>query len=513
MKIFSSVQLYKADATTIKKQKITSALLMERAGSSCFNWLHDKLGGAQVPIHIFCGIGNNGGDGLVIAKHLINYGYNVFVYIANFTDKRSHDFLINYDLIKEVGSNWPKLMTSEADFPKIKNDDIIIDALFGIGLNRPPEGWVKKLIQYLNISEAFTLAIDIPSGLYPNKALEDLEAVLKADHTLTFQAPKLSFFLPETANYTLSFDVIDIGLDQVFLNAQKPLAIIFDKFNARDLYKPRSKFDHKGTYGHCLIVGGSHGKIGAALLASKAALRTGAGMVTAYIPKCGYEILQSALPEAMVITDTSNNNIGAISTNFKPSAIGLGMGIGIKKKTIAALKEFLLDVEFPIVIDADALNCISKNKELLSLIPKASILTPHPGELKSLIGEWSNDFQKIEMAKTFSEKHQVILLIKGANTLIINRDEVHINITGNPGMATAGSGDVLSGILTGLLSQDYKPMHAALFGVYIHGSAGDIASSYLGFEAMIASDIIDNIGNAYLDLFKKENEETSKDEK
>jgi len=509
MKIYSSQQFYKADAITIEKQKIRSVELMERAATLCFNWLNEKLNGAQVPIHIFCGIGNNGGDGLAMGRLLINHGYNVFVYIANFTDKRSKDFLINYNLIKEVSNDWPILMTSEKDFPEIDKDDIIIDALFGIGLNRPPEGWVKKIIQHLNTSKAFKLAIDIPSGLYANKAIEDREAIVKADHTLTFQAPKLAFFLPETATFTLSFDVLDIGLDQEYLNSEIPLATIFDRVDAQELYQPRNQFDHKGTFGHCLIVGGSYGKIGATILASKAALKIGAGMVTVFVPKCGYSILQATLPEAMVITDTSDKHITEIKANFNPSAIGIGMGMGTNKKTVSALKEFLSNVKSPLVIDADALNCISENKELLKLIPKDSILTPHPGELKRLIGVWEDDFQKIEMAKKFSEKHQIILLIKGANTLIINKSDMYINSTGNPGMATAGSGDVLTGIITGLLSQGYLPLDAALFGVYIHGSAGDIASSYLGFEAMIASDIIDNIGDAYLELLKEETEEDS----
>lgn len=483
---------------------------MEHASTLCFNWLHEKLNGAQVPIHVFCGIGNNAGDGLVMARHLINHGYLVHIYIANFTDKRSPDFLINYNLIKEVSNDWPTLMTSEEDFPELNTNDVIIDALFGIGLNRPPEGWVKKLIQHINKSEAFVLAIDIPSGLYSNKKIEDKEAIVKADHTLTFQAPKLAFFLPEAAEFCLSFDVLDIGLDPNFLNSETPIARLFNKYDAQELYKPRNKFDHKGIYGHCLIVGGSYGKIGASILASKAALKIGAGMVTTFVPKCGYPILQSSLPEAMVITDNSNDFIESIDINFVPSAIGIGMGMSTNKKTVLAFKDFLLNIKSPLVLDADALNCISENKELLKLIPKDSILTPHPGELKKLIGDWEDDYQKIEMTKIFSEKHQIILLIKGANTMIVDNGEIFINVTGNPGMATAGSGDVLAGILTGLLSQGYLPIEAALFGVYLHGCAGDIASEQLGFESILASDITNAIGAAYLNLFIEETKEENK---
>ena len=225
MKILSTEQFYHADKITIKNQKINSLDLMERAAQACFNWFHGNLNGSPVPIHVFCGIGNNGGDGLALGRMLFKHGYNVKVYIANFTDKRSPDFLSNYNLFKEVSSNWPLLMESEKDFPKINNEDIIIDAIFGIGLNRPPEGWLKKLIQYLNEIKAFRLAIDIPSGLYPEKEVEDKEAVFKANHTLTFQNPKLALFLPEYATYSQTFDVLDIGLDANFINKQEPLAI------------------------------------------------------------------------------------------------------------------------------------------------------------------------------------------------------------------------------------------------------------------------------------------------
>ena len=512
MKIFSTNQLYKADKITIKKQKIRSTDLMERAGNECFNWLHQKIQGAPFPIHVFCGIGNNGGDGLVIGRLLMLHGYNVKIYIANFTDKRSKDFLINYNLIKDTSNEWPFLMTSEEDFPIIEEDDIIIDALFGIGLNRPPEGWVLNLIHYLNKSKAFKLAIDIPSGLYPSKVLEDPKAVIEADHTLTFQVSKLSFYLSDAAKFIPSFDVLDIGLDQEFLNNEKPIAVEIERLDIQKLYKSRNKFDHKGSYGHAYVIGGSYGKIGAQVLACKASLKIGAGLVTAYIPQCGYQILQSTIPEAMVVTDKDDKLITSIELNIKPSAIGIGMGMGTDKKTVLALEKFFLENKSPLLIDADALNCISKHKFLRDSMPMNSILTPHPGELKRLIGDWNNDFQKIELAKEFSKEHQVIIIIKGANTLIVAGDDLYFNTTGNPGMATAGSGDVLSGIITGLLAQGYKPLDASLFGVYLHGSAGDLASGYLGFEALIASDIINTLGTAYIKLFEEEQVEDTKEE-
>jgi len=507
MKIFSAEQLYEADKTTVEKQGITSEALMERAGTQIFNWLHQRMQGAPVPIHIFCGIGDNGGDGLVVGRLLIEHGYNVIVYVVNCSEKRSKNFLLNYDKIKNVTKKWPILMKSEADFPEINPDDIIVDAVFGIGLNRCPGGWVKKLIQYFNANKAFKLAVDIPSGLFSNSPLEDKEAVLKADHTLTFQVPKLSFFLPETAPFVSNFDVLDIGLDLEFLQNTEPLAQLISKPEAQLFYQPREKFGHKGTYGHALIVAGSYGKMGAAVLSTAAAFRIGAGLVSAFIPKCGYTILQTAIPEAMVITDKEEEFISDISLNFQPSAIGIGMGFGKNKASVDALKGIFKKKNIPFVIDADALNIISENKELLKLIPKNSVLTPHPGELKRLIGDWKNDYDKVEKVKKFSNKHNVVVIIKGAYTISVYGDKLYINASGNPGMATAGSGDALSGIITGLLSQGYDPLQASVFGVYMHGLAGDIASQQMGYEAIMAGDIIDNISEAYLDLFASDEQE------
>jgi hydroxyethylthiazole kinase-like uncharacterized protein yjeF len=501
MKVFSSEQLYQADQKTIEKQEITSEELMERAGAQIFNWLHQRINGAQVPIRIFCGIGDNGGDGLVVGRLLIEHGYNVIVYVVNCSDKRSKNFLLNYDKIKNVTKKWPILMTGEADFPEISKEDVIVDAIFGIGLNRCPGGWVKKLIQYLNESKTFKLAIDIPSGLFSNSPLKDKEAVLKANHTLTFQTPKLSFFLPETAPFVANFDVLDIGLDLEFLHNTEPLAQLISKLEAQRFYKPREKFGYKGTYGHALIVAGSYGKMGAAVLSTVAAFRIGAGMVTTFVPKCGYNIMQTTIPEAMVITDKEEEFISDILINFEPSAIGIGMGIGKNNTTSEALKELFKNSKVPCVIDADALNLISENNELLKLLPKNSVLTPHPGELKRLIGEWKNDYDKLEKVKKFSDKHQVVVVIKGAYSITVFGNKLYINTSGNPGMGTAGSGDALSGIITGLLSQGYDPLLASVFGVYMHGLAGDIALGQMGYEAIMAGDIIDNLAEAYLDLF------------
>jgi len=504
MKIFSAAQLHEADFVTTEKHGITKLELMERAGTQIFNWLHSRMQGAQVPVHIFCGIGNNGGDGLVLGRMLHEHGYNVHVYVANFTDKRSKCFLANYDRIKEVTKNWPRLMTSEEDFPDINPEDIIIDAIFGIGLNRPPEGWVKQLIQFLNSKKSFKLSIDIPSGMYADQALGDAEAVLKASHTLTFQAPKLSFFLPETGKFVPYFEVLEIGLDPEYLHNTEPLAQVIAKPEAQQFYKQREKYAHKGNYGHTLIVAGSYGKIGAAVLSTKAAYKTGAGLVTAFVPKCGYNILQSSIPEAMTVTDKENDLITDIKVDFEPASIAIGMGMGTKSETVLALENLFSTTKSPLVLDADALNCISENESLLKKTPELSVLTPHPGELKRLIGDWNNDFEKLDKTKKFAKKNNVIIVVKGANTIVAVENRLYINTTGNPGMATGGSGDVLSGMIAGLLSQGYDPLIASVFGAFLHGSAGNIATQDIGFEALTASDILEKIGPAFLELFAPE---------
>lgn len=503
MKIFSREQIYEGDQLTAKKQNITSTELMERAGIQIFNWLHVRMQGAQVPIHVFCGIGNNGGDGLVIARHLFTHGYNVHTYIVNYSDKRSEDFLANYDRIKQSTKSWPKMMNSEADFPEIHKDDIIVDAIFGIGLNRPASKWVQGLFEHFRESGAFTLSVDIPSGMYTDKAPEDEQGVVWANYTLSFQSPKLIFFLPETAKFSIQWEVLDIGIDREFLFRTETEAQLIGKHEVLPMYKPREKYAHKGDYGHSLIIGGSYGKIGAVLLSSRAALSIGAGLVTAYIPKCGYQVLQSAFPEAMVITDTNDTLISEINIDLEPTVIGLGIGMGTDELTVKALSAFFKINKRPLVIDADGLNILARNKDLFKDLPKQTVLTPHPKELERLIGSWTDDFDKLEKTKALAVQYDLIIVIKGANTITVYDNKLYVNTTGNPGMATAGTGDVLTGIITGLISQGYDPLQATIFGVYLHGKAADIAIEDVGYQSLIASYIIEALGEAYIDLFKQ----------
>ncbi|WP_225037236.1 NAD(P)H-hydrate dehydratase [Winogradskyella sp. SM1960] len=505
MKLFSKEQIYEGDKLTAERQNITSTDLMERAGTQIFNWMHARMQGAQVPIHVFCGIGNNGGDGLVLARHLITHGYNVATYIVNCSDKRSKDFLVNYDRIKNVTKTWPTMLSCKEEFADIQigADDIIVDAIFGIGLNRPPNDWVKALFQKFKASKAFTLSIDMPSGLYSDKAVEDDDAVVFAGYTLSFQSPKLVFFLPKTEKYTTQWEVLDIGIDRDYLMQTETEVELISKHEVLPIYQPRKKFVHKGDFGHVMILGGSYGKIGAVNLASRAALSAGAGLVTAYTPKCGYHSLQTAIPEVMVITDDSETHISNINFEIEPTVIGVGVGLGTSEETVNAIEAFLKKNKTALVIDADGLNIIAQNKSLLKLLPKQTVLTPHLKELERLVGQWTDDFDMLKRVKAFSEKYNVIVLIKGAHSITVNKNKLYINTTGNPGMATAGSGDVLTGVISGLIAQNYSPLAATIFGVYLHGKSGDISIEDYGYQSLIARHIIETLGEAYIDLFKQ----------
>ena len=502
MKILSAEQLHQADQITIEKGEITSADLMERAASLCFQWIHNRLQGNNIPIRVFCGTGNNGGDGLVIARHLKQHGYNVTTFVVNCGNNRTQDFLTNYERLKELGV-WPEMITCQTDLPEISENDMVIDAIFGLGLSRPPKDVIKEVIEHINKSNAYVLSVDVPSGMYANKAIEDRKAVIKAYHVLTFQTPKLSFIVPENQEFLNSWEVIDIGLDAEFIFKAESDYFITEKNDVLPMYKYREQFSHKGDYGHSLIIGGSFGKIGAVLLTSKAALHIGSGLVTAYIPKCGYGILQTALPEVMIEV-SAENEIEKINSKVTANAIGIGVGLGTSAKTLSGFKAFLSKNKTPLVIDADAINLLAKDTSLLKLIPKGSVLTPHPKEFERLTGTWKDDFDKLDKLKNLALKLESIIVLKGAYTAIAYAEKIYFNATGNPGLATGGSGDVLTGIITGLIAQGYSAFEASIFGVYLHGKTAELAMKDLVFETFTASDSIEYLSDAFKDLFKRE---------
>ena len=511
MKILSSEEMRQADAYTIAHKPIKSIDLMERAAKECVGWftsspaLLPREKGAKRTAIIFCGLGNNGGDGLAIARLLAAKKFKVEVYIIRYSDTCSADFLINEKRLKKAkGVRIHNVTTApQPGTWNLEPGTLTLDCLFGSGLNKPIEGLASDVIRIVNGSGATVISIDIPSGLFAEKNVYSKDAVIiRANHTLCFESPKIAFMFPENGGYVAGFTVLDIGLDEGFISSLPSKNYFVRDIEAKFLYRKRSKFSHKGIYGHALIVAGSYGKMGACVLASRACLSAGAGLVTVHIPKCGYEIMQMANPEVMVEADTEEKIISvpiAIGNKIeKYNAIGIGPGIGMEKETQNALKSLIQNAGIPLVLDADALNILSENKTWLAFLPANSILTPHPGEFKRLVGNADNDLDRLQLQKDFSFKYGVYVALKGAHTCITCPDgEVFFNSTGNPGMATAGSGDVLTGIITALLAQGYTPKKAAVLGIYLHGLAGDIAAQHRSEEGMIARNIIEFLGEAF----------------
>ncbi|MFN3756359.1 MAG: NAD(P)H-hydrate dehydratase [Flavobacterium sp.] len=496
MKIFDAHTTKEVDRLTIERQMIESVDLMERAAFEVFLWLVRRFGYDQRTFHVFCGVGNNGGDGLAVARMLHKSGFLVAVYKVAFSSQKSNDYQINELRLQEVGVDIISLQ-EHFEFPNIGKQDVIIDAIFGIGLTREPATWIQQLIQSINESDNTVVAIDVPSGLFLEQPTSH---AVQADVVLTFEVPKLAFFLPDNQNYIQSFELLKIDWDQDALNEANSIITYNDLTSIMVLYRPVPRFAHKGTQGHAVIIGGSYGKMGAVVLASKATLRAGCGLSTVFIPKCGYEILQSTVPEVMVITDDEEQQISSIHLDFIPNAIGIGMGMGQKPETVTAFEYFLKHNSVPLVIDADGLNILASSPELHQNIPKGSILTPHPKELERLIGKWTNDFEKLEKAKAFSKTYHVIMVLKDAYTFIIDGEYLYVNSSGNQALATGGSGDVLAGILTGLLAQGYDALAAAQLGVFLHGRTAELALEDMNHESFLASDIIHFLGKAFKEL-------------
>jgi len=497
MKILSINQIREADAYTIANEPIDSIDLMERASIAFVNWFVSQFD-SDKEAWIFCGTGNNGGDGLAIARILHTKQYNVKVFVVNPQKNRSEDFEVNYQrflpLFKIVS------IKEVSDIQVVPDHVNAIDAMFGSGLDRPVEGLYADVIKAINRSKCQTIAVDIPSGLFADQVSSG-EAIVKADHTIAFQVPKLAFVMKDSAVFVGEWTVVDIGLHKSFIDGCETDYFVITRDRMKSLISPREKYGHKGTYGRALLIAGSYGKIGAAVLSSRAAMMSGLGLLTVHSPTCGVEILQTSVPEAMVSVDPTEFYFGEIPDTSNYTGIGIGPGLDQKEKSIKAIEELLGQLSNPAVIDADAINIIANHRKLMSLIPEGSILTPHHKEFERLVGQWKDDFERLALQMEFSKKHKIFVVFKGPHTAISTPDgQVHFNNTGNPGMATAGSGDVLTGLITGLLAQGHKPIEAGKLGVFLHGLAGDLAAKEKGEIGMIASDIIDKIPEAIQSL-------------
>lgn len=495
IKIFPSEQVKLIDAYTIEKEPVSGDNLMERAAAQCSKWLLLNYP-EQHSFKIFAGPGNNGGDGLVIARLLAERNKNVSVYLVNLSSAVSELVTLNLQRAKEYNTIKIINIHSADDFPTIHPDDTIIDALFGSGLKRPLEGLYKNLVKYLNNSRVYKISIDIPSGLMgEDNSLNDVEAIFQADCTLTFEFPFLSFFISDNEKFVGKWHLLPIGLHPDIIKKTPTDFFLTEKKDI--VLKQRQLFSHKGTYGHGLLIAGSYGMMGAVILSSKACLRTGIGLLTAHIPKTGYEILQTAVPEAMASVDKENDFISSLPDLAKYTAIAIGCGIGKNQQTEKIISQLIDVCKVPLVMDADALNILSNHPQWIKKLPADTILTPHPGEFDRLFGKSENGFVRLQKQKKAAAENHIIIILKGAYTSIALPDgRVFFNPTGNPGMATGGSGDVLTGMILSLLAQRYEPFQAALTAVFMHGLAGDLAAEKKNQESLIASDIIENISEA-----------------
>ncbi len=493
MKLFTTNQVKELDEYTIAHEPVSSINLMERASLAVVDWLLHRLYKDDV-IKIIAGPGNNGGDALAVARLLALAGFNSEVFFINPDNKLSADCLENKNrLLKQNRVIFHELKSFSPFLLRSSPSDWLIDGLFGTGLNRPAEGTFAEVIQHVNRSDIKVVSIDMPSGLFgEDNAANNPHAIIKADYTLSFQFPKIAFLLPENEQFVGQWEMLDIKLHPEAINSTPSSYFYTDKKDVEPFLKPRSIFSHKGHFGHALFIGGSLGRIGAVILASRACLRSGVGLLTVAIPMCGLIPMQVAVPEAMCLPDTNNDFISQTIEDLSTySAIGVGCGLGTQAETASALKHILQNARQPLVLDADALNILSENKKWFSFLPPNTIITPHPKEFERLTGTYSSRFEQIEQARTFADKYHIFVVLKGAYTAVVcPNGEVHFNSSGNAGMATAGSGDVLCGIILSLLAQGYPAKESAILGVYAHGEAGDIAAEKYGQAAVIASDII-----------------------
>ena len=498
MKIFTSAQIRELDKYTIEHEPIKSIDLMERAAKALTQAITD-VWNPQTPVIVFAGPGNNGGDALAVTRMLIDRGYEATAYLFNISRQLSEDCAINKKRLEEKKPKALIEVIQEFEPPQLDINTLVIDGLFGSGLNKPLAGGFASLVKYINASPSKVVSIDMPSGLMAEDNTYNVRAnIIKADLTLTLQHQKLSFFFPENQIFIGQLKVLDIRLSQEGIRKTDSNYTLLDENDVRSRILPREPFAHKGKMGNALIIAGSYGMGGASVLATKACLRSGAGKVTAHTPKCNYLTMQISVPEAVIQFDREETTFSEAVDTEDFNAVGIGPGLGTSEQTAVAIISQLRRTQCPLVVDADAINILSTHRAWLQQLPKGIIMTPHPKEFDRLEGHCTDSYERLMKARDLAQSLQAFILLKGHFTSLCLPDgHVIFNSTGNAGMATAGSGDVLTGIITGLLARGYKQEDACLVGMYLHGLAGDIAARELGQESIIASDIIQYLPDAF----------------
>jgi NAD(P)H-hydrate epimerase len=509
MKLLSAAQIRQLDQATIQEQRTTSTALMERAATAVAEWFLARFDLADAPdVLLLCGPGNNGGDGLALARMLYHAGYPVRLGLLP-AARYSDDYQYNHHVLPKV---IPIQELGPDSLPALRPDTLVVDALFGTGLTRPLAGGAAAVVAHLNDSRVRVVAIDLPSGLLPDAPQPDPAApVVRATYTVSFGPPKLAFLLPQNAEYVGEWHVEDIRLSQTFIEAADtpwhytalptapPAGWPPAPAGRPEIQLPRrNKFAYKNTFGHALLLAGSRGKVGAAVLSAGACLRGGVGLLTVAVPGCGYDILQTTRPEAMCLADKEADFISELPDLTPYQAIAIGPGLGQNDASRAVLERLLREAKVPLVLDADALNLLGAHRELLDLLPENTVLTPHLGEFARLTEKTKDDYHRLALLREFAQKHRCIVVLKGAYTATAAPDgQVYFNGTGNPGMGTGGSGDVLTGLLLALRAdQRLDALLAARLAVLAHGHAGDLAAAHTGEAGLVAGDLVAHIGPA-----------------
>ena len=502
-KIFCTSQIRDIDKYTIEHEPISSLDLMERAAETWADIFENRVNGFTKVV-VVAGNGNNGGDGYVIARLLRTVGWDVVVFRLMTDQEFSRDCEVNYKRwVKDGGE--VKVMTCPEDF-QVESDTVIIDAIFGSGLNRKVTGLAAEIIKQMNTSQNTVAAVDIPSGLMGEDNTDnDPDAIVRADYTFTFQFPKVAFLLPENADYVGKWEVLDIGLSEEMIAKTETSWYFTTQENVRDILPVTGKFAHKGTNGKGLLIAGSYGMMGAAVLAARAALRSGIGLLYCHVPVKGGDIMQVSVPEAILDLDKSQTCFTGVKALDQYDAIAVGPALGQGPETAAALKGLLQDRKGVTILDADALNLMAEHRELLECLHEKCILTPHMKEFERLAGKSANDFDRLNKLSNFASRWRVYVILKGANSVIATpQGHFYFNMSGNPGMAKGGAGDVLTGVLLALAANGMDALQVARIGVFAHGLAADLLAAEYGYRGICSGMIAEAMGKAWKQLENKE---------
>ncbi len=503
MKIFTSAQIHELDNYTIDHEPIRSIDLMERAATALTRAIIEQWG-AAVPVVVFAGPGNNGGDALAVARMLTDKGYQVKTFLFNINGHLSADCSENRKRLLEMkkAKGLFTEVTQEFDPPQLDKGTLVVDGLFGSGLNKPLSGGFASLVKYINASAAEVVSIDMPSGLMTEDNTYNVRAnIIRAHTTLTLQQKKLSMLFAENQLFVGRLRVLDIHLSREGIQKIEAQYTMLEAGEVRQLLQPRSPFAHKGSMGTALMIAGSYGMAGAAILATEACLRSGAGKVICHSPRKNVAIMQAAVPEAVLHIDREETTFSEAIDTEDFQAVGIGPGLGTSEQTAIAIISQIRRTQCPLVCDADAINILANHRAWMQQLPKGIIMTPHPKEFDRLEGHSADSYERLSRVSDMAQRQQAYIILKGHYSALCSPDgHIVFNSTGNAGMATAGSGDVLTGIITGLLARGYNRHDACVIGMYLHGLAGDIAAQETGEESLIARDIIRCLPQAFATL-------------